>query len=364
MPRDPKRILIYRIGNLGDTVIALPSFQAVRRRFPKAHITLLTARNPRTGHVVANDVLPPDTFDECITYRQSGGATDPRELLKLLPALWRRRFDLLVYLPPRLRTEFSVWRDLLFFRIAGIPWIIGHNGRRPVPRRRAGEPLRIMEHEADYILDRLAAGGIPVPPTEERRIDLGLSPAEISFARDYLLRRGVPLDGFPVAICPGTKYASKKWPEDRFAELGARLMAAHGAFPVVVGGPEDAELAQRLIAGWGAGVNSAGDLTVRQSAAVLGFCRLFVGNDSGPGHLAAAVGTPCVGIYASIDFPGRWDPYGNRHVTLRHDLDCSACFLTTCVARKMECIKSITVEEAMDACRRVIQQHCMAEPKP
>jgi len=362
MPGEPSRILVYRIGNLGDTVVALPAIEAVRRRFPQARMTLLTERHPNSRFVVASDVLPPGLFDDCVTYHSSDGRTDPRNLLALLPRLWRLRFDLLVYLAPRRRSRWSVGRDLLFFKLAGIRRMIGYQGRVALGPRHPGEPLRALAHEADYLLDLVAQGGIPVPPPSERAIDLGLGSAELSWARNYLCSRRVPLEGFPMAISPGSKAESKRWPEAHFAQIGARLIRVYDIFPIVFGGPEDAGLGDRLIAAWGRGVNTAGQLSIRQSAAALSFCRLFVGTDSGPTHLAAAVGVPCVGIYAAIDFPGRWHPYGRRHVVIRHNLECAGCMLVRCTAREMRCIKSVTVEEVMDACERFIAK--MGESAP
>jgi heptosyltransferase-3 len=363
MPREPNRILVYRIGNLGDTVVALPAMQAVRRRFPHARMTLLSERHPNRGFVVASDVLPADLFDDCVTYNSSNGRTDPRNLLALLPRLWRLRFDLLIYLAPRRRSGWSVNRDLLFFKLAGIRRIIGYQGRVALGPRHPGEPLRALEHEADYLLDLVAQGGIPVPQLSERSIDLDLKSAELSFARNYLRSRAVPLEGFPMAFSPGSKAESKRWPEGHFEQIGARLIEAYDIFPIVFGGPEEAALGDRLVAAWGRGVNTAGQLSIRQSAAALSFCRLFVGNDSGPTHLAAAVGVPCVGIYAAIDFPGRWHPYGDQHVVIRHDLECAGCMLARCTTREMRCIKSVTVEEVMDACDRLLAKMGGSAPR-
>jgi len=325
-------------------------------------MTLLTERHPNTRFVLASDVLPHGLFDDCVTYNSSNSRTDPRNLLALLPRLWRLRFDLLIYLAPRRRSRWSVERDLVFFKLARIRRSIGYQGRVALGRRHPGEPMRALEHEADYLLDLVARGGIPVPQLSERRIDLGLEAAELSFAENYLRSRAVPLEGFPMAISPGSKGESKRWPEAQFAQIGARLIQAHDIFPIVFGGPEETGLGDRLVAAWGRGANAAGQLSIRQSAAALSFCRLFVGNDSGPTHLAAAVGVPCVGIYAAIDFPGRWHPYGRQHVVIRHDLECSGCMLARCTTREMRCIRSVTVDEVMDACDRLIAKRGKSAP--
>ena len=111
---------------------------------------------------------------------------EAREALKILSSLRQGRFDTLVYLAPRRRTRWQVWRDLALFRLAGITQFIGHRGFAPFPPRLPGRPLPFLEDEADHLLSRLALSGIPVPRPEERRIDLRLSGEELAAARAWL----------------------------------------------------------------------------------------------------------------------------------------------------------------------------------
>ena len=218
--------------------------------------------------------------------------------------LRQARFDTLVYLAPRMRTRWQVWRDLAFFRLAGITQFIGHRGFAPFPPRLPGRPLPFLEHEADHLLSRLALSGIPVPRPEERRIDLRLSGEELAAARAWLESQ-LAADRMArlIGVGPGAKMPSNVWPEERYVELIRALANELGVYPVVFGGPELSALGERLIAAWGCGVNAAGRLSVRQAAAALTHCRLFVGNDTGTMHLAAAVNTPCVGYMVLVIGP-------------------------------------------------------------
>ena len=351
-----RRILLYRIGHLGDTIISLPAMWAIREHFPQAHMALLSNAYDGRHGVLAESVLPTaGLFDQWLTYPTSDEQTPAREFFKLLLRLRRGHFDTLVYLAPRQRTPRQVRRDLLFFRAAGIRHFIGHEGFIPYPPRVDKEPLPFLEHETDHLLGRLERSGIPVPPLGQRRIDLKLTPDEIERARSWLAAScgEAHRQRRPVGLCPGSKWRSKIWPEERFAELGQRLMKEFGLFPVLFGGTEDRERGERLIAYFGSGANAAGSLTVREAAAALSYCQLYVGNDTGTMHMAAAVGTPCVVTFSAQDWPGRWYPYGSGHTILRHAVPSEGCMLSVC-DRDLQCLKLIDVDEVLRACRSVL----------
>jgi heptosyltransferase-3 len=360
-----RRILVHRIGHLGDTIIALPAFWALRQHFPQAHIALLSNAFEGSNRVLAQSVLPATgLFDQWLTYLTGDDRTPVRGFFKLLRRLRRERFDTLVYLAPRQRTPRQVGRDLLFFRAAGIRHFIGHRGFAPYPPRVKDQPLPVLEHEADHLLGRLERSGIPVPPPHQRRVDLRLTPDEMSRARSWLAAMcgEAYLLGRLVAICPGSKWPSKIWPEDRFSEVGRRLLNEAGLFPVIFGGAEDRERGERLIALWGNGANAAGSLNVREGAAALSHCRLYVGNDTGTMHMAAAVGTPCVVTLSAQDWPGRWYPYGEGHIVLRRAVVSEGCMLSVC-DRDLECLKLIEAEEVLQACRTILNRPQSVEHK-
>lgn len=353
-----RRIVVYRIGELGDTIVALPSLWAVRRSFPDAHIALLGNVNLVAQNVSARQVLPQaHLIDQWLAY-QSTGDRGPADLLSLLIRLRRLRFDTLIYLAPRIRKPQDVRRDLLFFRLAGIRDVMGDRGFEPLPPGPDGGPLPVVEHEADHLLRRLSLSGISVPPPGSVRIDLALTGEEQN-AAELWLHEHVPAKDNLVGFGPGSKWPSKIWPEERFAELGRRLIAQCGIYPIVFGGANDREVAERLIGSWGRGANAAGTLPVRPAATALARCRLYVGNDTGTMHLAAAVGTPCVVTMSALDWPGHWNPYGWGHTVLRRSVPCEGCLLKVCEREAMRCLKEISVDEVLSACTKTLLR---AEP--
>lgn len=353
----PKRILVFRVGELGDTIIALPSLRAVRKAFPDAHISFLGNVDNKSNNVTAQQTIPATgLINDWLSYSVNGGGWRAWQSLALLRRLRKARFDTLVYLAPRLRKAKDVRRDLLFFRLVGIKNVIGHLGFN-MPGKPAGAPLPMAEHELDHLLQRLSLSGIKVPPTRMARIDLELTAEEKAAAESWLNIRVKDRNRrLLVGFGPGSKWPSKIWSEDRFKEVGLQLIREYGVYPIVFGGPEDKALGERLVAHWKDGSTAAGALTPRESAAALAQCALYVGNDTGTMHLAAAVGTPCVAIMAALDWPGRWVPYGPDHLVLRRSVPCEGCLLKVCDKEAMRCLKMIEVGEVLSACSQLLSR--------
>jgi ADP-heptose:LPS heptosyltransferase len=183
-----------------------------------------------------------------------------------------------------------------------------------------------------------------------------LTETEISTANHWIKSNVGSLDSVSlIGVGPGSKWASKIWPEENYAKVGRRLFSndTH-AYPIVFGGPTDQALGDRLLRTWGRGANAAGKLSPRQAAAALSRCELYLGNDTGTMHLAASVGTRCVAIMSAQDWPGRWYPYGEHHVVLRTNVPCEGCQLKVCEREALRCLTSITVEEVVSACCQIL----------
>jgi ADP-heptose:LPS heptosyltransferase len=184
--------------------------------------------------------------------------------------------------------------------------------------------------------------------------DLGLTSAEEARAAQALDPAGTR----PVlAVSVGTKMQSKDWGRENWRALLERLGAAFPEYALVLAGAKEENEASEFAAeGWRAAagvdacvVNLCGVVTPRESAAVFARAKVFLGHDSGPMHLAAAVGTPCVAIFAARNLPRIWFPHGHRHRVIYHEVDCMGCGLETCVVQKKKCLASVTVEEVFGA---------------
>jgi asparagine synthase (glutamine-hydrolysing) len=353
-----RKVLVFRIGQLGDTVAALPAMWAVRQQFPDAEMTLLCDRHPDKNYVFGPDLLGGSgLFQKFQFYPVRDGGLNPvirsRDMLRLLARLRRERYNALVYLSPSARTRLQILRDRRFFRLAGIRRFIGMEGFAAAPQRAAGRALDEVPHETELLLARLAASGVVIPPTGRGCLDLKLGAKEESEVTDWL--GTLPGDGGRVWIAfgPGSKMPAKRWPAERFAEVGKDLIARFDIWPVVFGGPEDSEVAAKLLAFWGRGYSATGQLSLRAAAQALERCPLYIGNDTGTMHLAASAGARCLAVFSARDWPGRWYPYGKGHRVFRSKIDCEGCGLVECVERKNECLQLITVQQVLAGCEAV-----------
>jgi ADP-heptose:LPS heptosyltransferase len=368
MNDDVRRVLVYRLGSLGDTLIALPSFHLIARAFPHAERRLLTnlpvaAKAPPAPAVLEHTGLIHGYM------RYTTGTRSIRELLRLAIAIRRFNPDVLVYLTGARGIE-AARRDAKFFRLAGISRQIGvplttaaqlnlFGGEIGVPGELArwGEesPASIdadLEPEASRLARNIAELG-DARLDDPSSWDLHLTPNEHDTAAraigDMALKHEI------LAVSVGTKVQSKDWGRDNWRNLLTRLARA---FPnralLLAGSPEESDASNFAASDWiasggGPVVNLCGRLTPRESAAAFVRARLFIGHDSGPMHLAAAVGTPCVAIFAARNLPRQWFPYGSHHRILYHRVECAGCGLETCIEQQKKCILSITSDEVLSA---------------
>jgi ADP-heptose:LPS heptosyltransferase len=277
--------------------------------------------------------------------RYTIGTRSFKELVRLMWQIRRFGPDVLVYVMP-LRGEKAAKRDALFFRLCGVPRIVG------LPQGDTAENLHdpetgLWEREASRLLRCLRSLGNE-DVTDLRHWDLRLTDAETDKADSLLAPLG---DGPMIACGPGTKMQSKDWGAEKWRELLERVNAEFPQYSLVlIGAKEDHAVSEFAALGWrGPKINACGALTPRESAAVLRRARLFLGPDSGPMHLAAAYDVPCAIPFASLDRKGRWFPIGQAHRLIYHDVACSNCRLQVCVERGKVCINSITVDEMLEA---------------
>jgi heptosyltransferase III len=354
---DYKNILIFRTGFLGDTLVSLPAFWAVRNAFPNARLTLLSnSSEANSRYVLAQSILPKEgLFDNWITY--PGGQSKTKliqSFTKLFLEIRRGKFDALIYLMSRNRSKKSIERDKLFFRFAGIKNIIGteyllnnllsYNQARPLPK---------VESEVDFFLNCLKPDIFSVNNSKPKP-EMLLNVDEIQTA-DKWLEDNCNFNGKKklIAVAPGSKWESKIWSEERYFQVIKKLTEEKNIFPIVFGGQEDRETGERLIKKLGSGANAAGKLNIRQAASALAKCELYLGNDTGTMHLAASVGTVCVGLFAAIDFDGRWYPSGENHHIIRKKVECEGCHSPVSLNNN-KCLELIEVDEVYQTCVKVL----------
>ncbi len=354
MESSTKRVLIYRLGSLGDTLIALPAFHLVARAFPNAERRLLTnfpvnAKAPSAAAILESTNLIHGYI------RYAVGTRSPSELLALWWQLFRWRPQVLVYMGPTRGVE-AAQRDARFFRLCGIQRHIGVPLTEDMQQHRWDESQQALEPEAERLTRNLAELGDAHLDSPESW-NLHLTDAEYARAKQVLpTTANRPI----IAVSVGTKVQSKDWGKENWRALMKQLATHYPDHALALAGAaEEIEASEFAADGWRENssspvVNLCGLLTPRESAAVFAQARVFVGHDSGPMHLAAAVQTPCVAIFAARNKPRVWFPFGKQHRVLYHQTDCWGCGLETCIVERKKCLTSITVDEVLTEVRAIL----------
>jgi heptosyltransferase III len=350
MQRDAERVLIYRLGSMGDTVISLPAFHLIERAFPNADRRLLTNVPINEKAAAAAAILEGSGLIHGY-FHYPVGTRDVKVLLGLWWKIVRWRPQMVVYLGSARGTA-SAKRDAWFFRMCGIGRQIGIPLTDDMQRNRWLTERRCEEFECERLVRNIAELGDGQVYSDDAW-DLRLTGAERAKADEVL----APAAGRPVlAISLGTKVTANNWGRDKWRRLLARLGRLYPEYVLVFTGVTgDSEASEYVADGWRetAGpeamiINLCGKLTPRESSACFAKARIFVGHDSGPMHLADAVGTQSVAIFSARNPPQRWFPHRANHRVVYHKVHCHGCGMRECLVEKMKCVTSITVDEVFD----------------
>jgi predicted lipopolysaccharide heptosyltransferase III len=259
----------------------------------------------------------------------------------------RRRFDTVVDLTDGDRAAFLTW-------ISGAGIRIGFNAEQRWTGRCYTSVVSggAGAHRIERDLAALAPLGVSV---HDRVPRMWLTPEDDARVERLMTEIGLRPARPWVVVQPGARYWFKAWPPERFAELADRLHKQFDCQVVVAGSPQEASLAQAVIgSAKSRPLSIAGRSDVRMLAALLQRSVLFVGNDTGAMHIAAAVGTPVVGLFGPSN-PTEWGPRGGSSEVIYKGLDCRICFHPTCRRGEENCMKLITVDEVMAAAVRQIR---------
>ena len=282
------------------------------------------------------------------------GLTKISEILALRRRIIQLHPRALIYLPG-LRNLKGTWRDVLFFKACGIKRLIGVTHRRDQRLNRWLPDEHRYESEAERLARCVNALGDALLH-QPASWDLRLNEHERERARQLLAAWPAPEHYFACSI--GGKSDVQDWGRQNWLRLMGRLGAKwRGYGLILIGAKEDSERSEELGRHWpGPWVNFCGTVTPRESAAIMRGAALFLGHDSGPMHLAAAVGVPCVAVFCARAKPGVWFPWGSRLKVIYHQTECFGCELTVCTQYAKKCISSITVEEVLSAASELLAQ--------
>jgi heptosyltransferase II len=333
-----RKVLVIRLDRIGDMVITTPIFRALKEKWPDVQVTVLT--NPVNKNIVINNPF----IDYILEYDRENMHNSLNSRLIFFRSIRERKFDLVVdpYLDYELKTSFITRfvgnRFRLGFEFAGreICYNIRYNPNV--------FPVSIeKKHMIDYDLDLLTHIGIE---TQKRQPEIFLSTDEKENAYKLLEEAGADPESKIIGIHPGGNYQSQRWPIKRFAAISDHLITNYDVKVILFAGQAEKQLLSEFRAYAVKTPFFLYDLSLREFMSTLSHCSLFLCNNSGPLHIATALNIPTVSTMGpTISY--HWWPYGEDHIVLRKDVDCSPCKKGIC--KTHECMELITTNDFIAA---------------
>jgi len=356
-----KKILVVRVDEIGDVVMTSPFLRELRQLIPQAHITLVV--KPAVYNLVelcpyVNKIL---TYDWQIPDPRTRNLRLHWRALKLFWKYYcRDRFDLAIL--PRWDADRHYATFATYF--SGAPWRIGYaENVNPLKKRLNGTYDLLLthtlnenqlKHEVEHNLDVIRFLGGEV---WDDRLELWLEPEDQKFADRFLIDNNIGKDDLVISFAPATSHPRKQWSVERFKELGIWLKHEYDAKFLVIGGKGEESLGEELKSALGScAMNAVGKTTLRQTAALLKRSQVLISNDTGPLHIAAALGIPTVAIFShpeggsdfSCNSPVRFGPW-KSHCNIVQPRNPRPPCVKECAAEEPHCILEVTVDEVKKA---------------
>jgi len=360
----PKNILVIQLADIGDVLLTGIFLRELRRSRPDAWIGLVV--QPSKVNLVekcpyVDEIIP----FEWRSFRNWGQAFSGhwrwwvQTTCLSFRRLWKRRVDLAISL--RWNNDAPQAAGLTLMFASGAPERVGYrdtpHDRVPyrvtdINRLITRGPVRtFLKHEVELQLEILSSLGATPADTH---LEVWTGPEDDAFARNALQTAGFSDGGLTIALAPGAAWPFRRWPAERFIGLGNWLQQTYGANIVILADAHELALARRIEGELAARrtLNLGGKTTILQMAAVLKHCRLFIGNDSGPMHVAAGVGVAVVSFFGPGEYE-RFRPWGIHYEPIRLGLPCSPCS-QECPFNDPRCIRGISLERAKEVVARML----------
>ena len=345
------KLLIRATNWVGDAIMALPAIRTIRAKFPDAQISI--AARPYILDLYQNQNL----CDELISYDPHGEHRGWRGRERFAKQLRAKKFDLAILLQNAFDAAWLAWR-------AGIPERIGYarDARSFLLTKAVSVPKsgEIPAHEKFYYLELLRRAGLTDSLQDDAHIGLNVVESAQHLAREALLKVGVKPDSLRLAIAAGASYGSAKcWHPERFAAMANHVQSEVDADVILFGTAAESNVSKAIAAAMNRPpIDMTGKTSMSDLPALLSQCHLFLGNDSGAMHVAAAVGLPVVAVFGPTD-PNGTAPVTPRHSVVQQKPYCSPCFLRRCPTdhRCMNDVSPGMVAGAVDVWLKTLEVH-------
>lgn len=359
-----RKVLVIQLTDIGDIILTSPFLRELRRFLPHAWIVLvvqpsmfnLVEKCPYVDEVLlfhwrAVKNWKTSFYGHILWWLQASWIT--------MRSLWKHQLDIAISL--RWNNDPCLAASLILMYSSGVPQRIAyldapHGLKRyslkGVSRLITQGPVRrYFKHEIELQRDILHfLGANPI----DTSLEVWTTNEDERFAQNVLNQYGISDTDLLIAFAPGAVWSFRRWPLNRFIELGKWLQENYNAHILIIAGKGERRLGAQLERGLQSKrtINLAGKTSLREMASVFKYCKLFVGNDSGPMHVAAAVGVPVVGLFGPGEFE-RFKPWGVNHEVIGLGLSCSPCS-ENCIYNEPRCIKGITVSQVKRSISRLL----------
>jgi heptosyltransferase-2 len=336
------RILIRSTNWIGDAIMTTPAVRAIRKNFSHAEISILA--KPWVLPVFENN----PHVDQCIVYDSSAKHHGILGKLKLARDLKPYHFDVAILLQ-------NAFEAALISFLAQIPCRIGYNTDARGILLSHAVPLNKEiknKHQTAYYLDILKGIGLD---TDGQSLTLKVGEKYVNKADKTLDRHGVSSADSVVGINPGATYGpAKQWFPERFANLADHIVDAFETRIILFGGPEDLASGMKISQMMRhSPINLSGKTGLGEAMALIKRCKLFITNDSGLMHVAAALDVPLIAIFGSTN-PATTGPWSNRSRVIKLPVECSPCLKPECPESHFQCMKQISVEMVLEVVKEIL----------
>ena len=356
-----RNILVLRSSRFGDFINAMPALYLLRKEFPSAHIVLYLVPSAdkisgqRTADFGYKDILKHGIVDESICYKISSlKSVFSHEVKKKISSF---NPDMTLMLPFSGENLKSRLKKLIFLRLLGVKknvygWRM--HWTLDIFKRYLFEH-QLIEHQILGPLRALNEVGIQFVIPDDIRFPVRTDEIVVKYVNGLWKKLNL-LGKKIIAFFPGGTFRHKRWSPEKFIQLGKQLSKDDNIVIIVLGGNNERRISDQICSALPCKIhNLAGELDYIQLAEVLRRSSVFIGNDSGPAHLASAVGCPSVTIFSSIVYPGIWEPWNFFEYAVRSEVDCKYCFSEhACANNSQKCIESISVEKVLGAVCKVL----------
>ena len=347
---DIPKILLIKLGAVGDLVLASSFFDQLRKNFPHSEIDLVVGRSSYSAVEHNPNINRFLLADDYVLYH-GGLFLRSLECLRLIHKLRQESYDMAFVLH-------RAWPFNLLAYLVNIPVRIGFGRGHEGMFLTHPTLVHPIQNERESYLDLLRTIDIPAA---YKKTYYYLSNEEKGFLKLFLERYEINLEEKIIILAPGggdnakSTMATKRWPVENYISLIKRFQKKYSCRIVLAGGPGDREITDKIIRSCPSSLDAT-DLSFGDMASLFRRCSLFVGNDSAPNHIAASMGIPCIGIWGPTD-PRQWAPPDkNSHIIIHEGIECHPCFkdgrFPDCT--HIKCMTSITVDDVWNRVKLIL----------